>query len=207
MQKKINIALESVPRVGLGKVFITVALLFGYFFVGCNNAYIVEVDRAGDYDYRPGYPELRVVGAGLVDVETDSAFIEISAEVVYASLVFKKIDELFQSSIELDVQIVDQNETNRLIQSDNTEYVISDSTSSVVNSQDAYTIKRSIPVDPGVYTVRVILRDASNERESYRELSIEIPNPSEKRSHLTNIQVFAKDQKGRYLILPISGIS
>lgn len=195
MQKKINIALKSVPRVGLGKLFITVGFLCGYFFVGCNNAYIEEVDRAGDYDYRPGYPELRVVGAGLVDVETDSAFIDISAEVVYASLVFKKIDELFQSSIELDVQIVDQNEPDRLIKSDNTEYVISDSTSSVVNSQDAYTIKRSIPVNPGEYTVRVILRDASNERESYRELSIEIPNPSEKRSHLTNIQVFAKDQK------------
>ena len=195
MQKKINIALESEPIVGLGKLFITVAFLFGYFLVGCNNAYIEEVDRAGDYDYRPGYPELRVVGAGLVDVETDSAFIEISAEVIYASLVFKKIDELFQSSIELDVQIVDQNEPDRLTQSQNTEYVISDSTSSVVNSQDAYTIKRSIPVDPGVYTVRVILRDASNERESFRELSIEIPNPSDQRSYLTNIQVFAKDQK------------
>ena len=98
MQKKINIALESVPRVGLGKLFITVAFLCGYFFVGCNNAYIEEVDRAGDYDYRPGYPELRVVGAGLVDVETDSAFIEISAEVVYASLVFKKIFALDEIS-------------------------------------------------------------------------------------------------------------
>ena len=109
MQKKINIAPESVPGVALGRSFIMVAFLFGYFFVGCNNAYIEEVDRAGDYDYRPGYPELRVVGAGLVDVETDSACIDISAEVVYARRVFKKIDGLVLSFIGFFVLIVDQN--------------------------------------------------------------------------------------------------
>ncbi len=195
MQNTINIAFGSANSERVGSLIILFALLSGYLFMGCNNAYIEEVDRAGDYDYRPGYPELRVVGAGLVDVETDSAFVEISAEVVYASLVFKKAGEVFQSSIELDVQIIDEEQPDRLIKTDNTEYVISDSTSSVVNSQDAYIIKRTIPVEPGTYTVRVMLRDISNDRESFRELSIEIPNPTEQRSHLTNIQVFAKDQK------------
>ena len=38
------------------------------------------------------------------------------------------------------------------------------------------------------------MRDASNARESFRRLEIEIPNPTETRSYLTNIQVFAKDE-------------
>ena len=163
--------------------------------LSCNNAYIAEVDRAGDYDYQPGYPELRVVGAGFVDVDTDSSFIELTAEVVYASLVFKNIDGLFSSEIELDVQVVDQVQPDRILGTTNTTYIISDSSSFVVNSQDSYQIFKRIPVPPGAYNVRVILRDASNERESFRRLEIEIPNPSESRSYLTNIQVFAKDEE------------
>ena len=97
MQNIINIAFESDPRFGVVKLMVVFALLLGYLFTGCNNAIVEEVDRAADYDYRPGYPELRVVGAGMVDVETDSAFIEISAEVVYASLVFKKTLNRFNS--------------------------------------------------------------------------------------------------------------
>ena len=195
MQNIINIAFESDPRFGVVKLMVVFALLLGYLFTGCNNAIVEEVDRAADYDYRPGYPELRVVGAGMVDVETDSAFIEISAEVVYASLVFKKIDDMFRSNIELDIRVSDVKQTDRLIKSDNVEYEIADSASYVVNSQDAYTIKRSVPVEPGTYVVRVIIRDTSNGRESFRVLSVEIPNPTEQRSYLTNIQVFAKDPK------------
>lgn len=195
MQKIINIAYETTNRVGMSRFFIIISLLSGCLFMGCNNAYVEEVDRAGDYDYRPGYPELRVVGAGLVDIETDSAFIEISAEVVYASLVFKKIDDMYRSAIELDIQVTDTEQPDRLITTDNVGFEIADSTAIVVNSQDAYTIKRRIPVEPGSYIIRVIIRDSSNERESFREFSIEIPNPSEQRSYLTNIQVFAKDHK------------
>ena len=195
MQNTIHTVFESAPKVGELKLALCLFSIAIYFIVGCNNVYIEEVDRAGDYEYRPGYPELRVVGAGLVEIETDSAFIEISAEVVYASLVFKKIDDMYRSAIELDIQVIDYEQPDRLIATVNVEFEIADSTSIVVNSQEAYTIKRSIPVDPGSYKVRVIVRDASNGRESFRELSIEIPNPSEQRSYLTNIQVFAKDQK------------
>ena len=190
-----NIAIESSPRVGEVRVMVVLALLTGYLLMGCNNAIVEEVDRAADYDYRPGYPELRVVGAGLVDVETDSAFIEISAEVVYASLVFRKIDDMFRSNIEMDIRISDVEQSDRLIKSDNVEFEIADSASYVVNSQDAYIIKRSVPVEPGRYAVRVIIRDTSNGRESFRVLSVEIPNPTEQRSYLTNIQVFAKNHK------------
>ena len=89
MQNTIHTVFESAPKVGELKLTLCLFSIAIYFIVGCNNVYIEEVDRAGDYEYRPGYPELRVVGAGLVEIETDSAFIEISAEVVYASLVFK----------------------------------------------------------------------------------------------------------------------
>lgn len=172
--------------------------------LSCNNAYIAEVDRAGDYDYQPGYPELRVVGAGFVDVDTDSSFIELTAEVVYASLVFKNIDGLFSSEIELDVQVVDQVQPDRILGTTNSTYIISDSSSFVVNSQDSYQIFKRIPVPPGAYNVRVILRDASNERESFRRLEIEIPNPSESRSYLTNIQVFAKDEAESPIFEPVT---
>ena len=116
-----------------------------------------------------------MVGAGLVEIETDSAFIEISAEVVYASLVFKKIDDMYRSAIELDIQVIDYEQPDRLIATVNVEFEIADSTSIVVNSQEAYTIKRSIPVDPGSYKVRVIVRDASNGRESFESYPLKFP--------------------------------
>jgi GWxTD domain-containing protein len=173
--------------------FLILCTLLVSTLLSCNNAYIAEVDRAGDYVYQPGYPELRVVGAGFVDVDTDSSFIELTAEVVYASLVFKNVDGLFRSQIEMDVQVVNQLQPDRIQTSTNTTYTISDSSTYVVNSQDSYQIFKRIAVPPGSYNVRVIVRDASNERESFRRLDIEIPNPAESRSYLTNIQVFAKE--------------
>ena len=176
------------------RYLLIVSVLFFSTILSCNNAYIAEVDRAGDYNFQPGYPELRVVGAGFVDVDTDSSFIELTAEVIYASLVFKNVDGLFRSQIEMDIQVVNQLQPDRILSTTNSTYMISDSSAYVVNSQDSYQISKRIAVPPGSYNVSLILRDASNARESFRRLEIEIPNPTETRSYLTNIQVFAKDE-------------
>ncbi|MEL0010963.1 MAG: hypothetical protein VW868_05320, partial [Bacteroidota bacterium] len=134
--------------------FLILCTLLVSTLLSCNNAYIAEVDRAEDYVYQPGYPELRVVGAGFVDVDTDSSFIELTAEVVYASLVFKNVDGLFRSQIEMDVQVVNQLQPDRIQTSTNTTYTISDSSTYVVNSQDSYQIFKRIAVPPGSYNVR-----------------------------------------------------
>ena len=85
----------------------TLFLFLSLFLIHCSNSYVEDIDRSGMFEYIPGYPELNVVTAGIVDEYTDSTFINVSADVFYSSLIFKKSEEKLKAEIILEVQIID----------------------------------------------------------------------------------------------------
>jgi GWxTD domain-containing protein len=163
------------------------------FISACSNKYVDDVDRSGGYEFRPGFPEVRLVTAGEVDQYTDSTRISVTAEVVYASLVFKKAGDVFQSEILLDVQILNETDPTDVLEVNSYPITISEKTQRATLSQQEYLFEEKFTVKPGDYKINVTVTDKYTNKQTVRSSETTIPNPSDPISHVTNIQVFAKD--------------
>ncbi|GAB5407961.1 MAG: hypothetical protein BalsKO_03260 [Balneolaceae bacterium] len=169
-------------------------LIVSSLFISCSNSYIDEIDRSGGYNYTPGFPEVRLVTAGIVDELTDSTKIIITGEIVYGSLVFKKVEDSFEATILIDVQILDQEEEANIIDSKSYNIVISEKSNDLVFSQEEYLFLKSYSSEPGNYLVNYSVTDLSTNRQTVRKSEVFIPDPFDPVSNITNIQVSTKDE-------------
>tara|TARA_R110000868_G_scaffold1211_6_gene9413 strand:- start:2029 stop:3486 length:1458 start_codon:yes stop_codon:yes gene_type:complete len=163
-------------------------------FLSCSNAYIDDIDRSGGYQYKPGYPEVRLVTAGIVDELTDSTRITVTGEIVYASLVFKKINEFFEANILVDVQILDQIDQTNIIETRNYPITITEKNNLLVTSQEEYLFEEAYSVAPGNYLVNYSVTDSYTGKQVIRSSEVFVPDPFDPVSNITNIQVSAKDE-------------
>lgn len=169
-------------------------LLFIFLFVvGCSNSYIDDIDRSGGYEYRPGFPEVRLVTAGIVDEITDSTKISLAAEIVYGSLIFKKFEDTFKADVVVDVQILDQSNPTNIINVKQYPVTITQKDSRTSLSQEAFLVKKEYPAQPGDYLINFSVTDLSNNKQTVRSSTAYIPNPAETTPHITNIRVFSKN--------------
>ncbi len=178
------------------KVF-TSRLLFlfiGVFLLNCSNSYVDNIDRNAGYQYRPGFPEVRLVTAGIIDQFTDSTKITITGEIIYGSLVFKKVSELFEAEIIVEIQILDNTNPSNIIEIKDYPITISEEDVRVINSQKEYLVERVYDVAPGDYTINFTVTDVSTNKQTLRVSDAYIPNPEDPISHITNIQIFSKDE-------------
>lgn len=162
--------------------------------LGCNNTYMDQVDRSGGYQFRPGYPEVRLVTAGEVDQYTDSTSISVTADIVYGSLVFKKVDSTFKANIIIEVQVINQSNAAKTSSIHNYPLTISHKSSRIVRSQEEFLFQKKLPVPPGNYRINVTVTDQSTNKQTVRSSEVLIPNPNDEISHITNIQIFSKDE-------------
>lgn len=172
--------------------------------IGCSNSYVDQIDRSGGYQFRPGYPEVRLVTAGVVDELTDSTFVTLTAEIVYASLVFKKPEDLFQADIIVEVQIIDKINHQNIIDLKSYPITIKEKDRSLIVSQDEYLFKERYHVLPSEYAINLTVTDLSTDKQSTRTSDIYIPDPYDQVSHITNIQVFAKDETYALSFSPVT---
>lgn len=172
--------------------------------IGCSNSYVDQIERSGGYQFRPGYPEVRLVTAGVVDELTDSTFVTLTAEIVYASLVFKKPDDLFQAEIIIEVQIIDKINPQNITDLKSYPITIQERDRGLVVSQDEYLFKETYHIKPSEYTINLTVTDVSTDKQSTRTSEIYIPDPFDQVSHITNIQVFAKDETYDQSFAPVT---
>lgn len=177
----------------------TIYKVISFFFfciisLNCSNSYVDKIDRSGGYQYRPGFPEVRLVTAGIVDELTDSTRILITGEIVYGSLVFKKNNEVFEAKILIDVQILDQIDQTNIIEAKNYTVTISEESNSLVFSQEEYLFEEAYEMKPGNYLVNYSITDLNTDRQTIRSSEVFIPNPFDPVSNITNIQISTKDE-------------
>lgn len=172
----------------------TMVVLGLLFIASCSNSYVDQIDRSGGYQFKPGYPEVRLVTAGTIDEYTDSTHITVTGEIVYASLVFKKEGELYKSEIVIEVQILDQANTENIIETKSYPITIEEKNQNLIVSQEEYLFKKVYNVEPGEYIINFSVTDQSNNKQTIRTAETYIPNPNDQVSHITNIQIFAKDE-------------
>lgn len=177
------------------KVFtkLSILIVLSIFAASCSNSYVDDVDRSGGYLYRPGYPEVRLVTAGIVDEYTDSTKITVTGEIVYGSLVFKKVNGAFEANILVEVQILDNIDPTRIFTSKSYPITIKKSNSIITTSQDEYLVDKIYTTDPGRYTINFSVSDLNTNKQTVRTSEVYIPNPNDEVSHITNIRIFAKE--------------
>jgi len=180
------------------------AVTIGLMLLNCSTSYVDKVERSGGYEFRPGFPEVRVVTAGIIDEYTDSTSISITAEIVYASLVFKKEDDAYSTQILVEIQILDQLDPLNIIQTISYPITIVESDAQLISSQEEYLINRKVPIVPGDYLINFSITDTNTDKATVRTSEVFIPNPNDRVSHITNIQVFSKDERYENNFNPIT---
>src|SRR5690554_4781308 len=135
-------------------IFFLLLLLFST----CSNTQIDNVDRGAGYNYRPGYPELRLASTGFVS-EDNSTRIIVSGHVVYGSLVYAEKNGLFEASFTVDISIYEDNKQRRKINGVQFSQTVSTENSNIVNSQDVHTFEKVFEVPPGDYIIESTVFD------------------------------------------------
>ncbi|RNC84629.1 MAG: GWxTD domain-containing protein [Balneola sp.] len=169
-------------------------LFVGILVLNCSNSYVDNIDRNEGYQFIPGYPEVRLVTAGIIDEYTDSTRITVIGEIIYASLIFKKVDDQFEAEITIDVQIIDNINPANIIDLKTYPITVTEKDARTTNSQKEYLFSKVYDLEPGDYTINFTVTDVNTNKQTVRTSKAYIPNPVDPISHITNIQIFSKDE-------------
>jgi len=150
-----------------------------------------NVERGSDFKFREGYPEVNISTIGLFDASSTPG-INITAEIVYGSLIYKNIDSLLVSRIQLEVRIIDK-ETDTSLENRIFNFSIDSKKRNIVNSQKAFTFNKRIEVEPGDYIVKVTTLDKNSGKQITRVSEAYLPDPKSELPNLTSVQLLAKN--------------
>ncbi len=171
-------------------------LLSAALVLGCSKSMNPDIVRGSTYQYRGGYPEVRLSAIGLLN-ENDEPHISVAADIVYGSLIYKKVEDKQTANIAIDVQILDQADTENIIDNERFTITIEKDDPNIAYSQEVFTFEKQIPVEPGDYQINLTVIDQNSGKHTTRVSNTFIPNPADKISNLTNIRLLGK-QKGEH---------
>ncbi|MFD2532749.1 GWxTD domain-containing protein [Gracilimonas halophila] len=167
------------------------ALLLAILAIGCSNTYHDKIDRGEGYNYRAGYPELRLAATGFID-ELGDSYIIVSGDIVKGSLVYSGKNDTLSSNMNIEIRII-RDVSNEIVVRDTYEDSISDTNERIVTSQDVKKFEHEYEVSPGTYTVQVLVIDQMSGRQTTRVTKTSIPNANDDTSHITEIRILGKD--------------
>jgi len=157
----------------------------------CVQQYDKDVERGSNYKFQEGFPEARISAIGLFDAN-GNAGINVAADIVYGSLIYKSAESTLIAEVQLSVNIID-NEAEKTAKRESYSFEITSQKNSITNSQDVFTYSKRIPISPGDYLVRVEILDKTSGKQTVRETDAYIPNPNNSMPNLTTVQLLSKD--------------
>ncbi len=166
-------------------------LLITLTFISCNNSYINNIERGSGYKYQPGHPEFRVSSFSYYDIENE-ANLDLTIDIVYGSLIYKKPFEYFEASGNLTIEIFRETDSSSNLYLVDYPVKIRESEAWVTQSQNTLSVNRDFKLDHGSYTVEITLIDSLTNKKTTRTEQIVIPKLNSKISSITDIQVLAK---------------
>lgn len=161
------------------------------FAFSCARSFNPDIERGSTYKYRDGYPEVRLSAIGFLD-EGDKPGIDITADIVYGSLIYKEFQDSLKAEFVVEIQIVPKGETSEITKTNQEKVPIVRNNPNIVHSQEIYTYDKRIPVQPGTYTINVTVVDQNSGKQITRQTQTFIPDPTNSVSNLTNIQLLGK---------------
>lgn len=185
---------------------ICVLFLFCTAFIlgACARSSNPDVERGSMFRFQDGHPEVRLSAIGLLN-EEDEAVINITADVVYGSLIFKSEEEEERNfaSVTIEVRVVGQEGTD-FNDSFSQSFEIESNNNNLKDSQDFFTFNRKVEVIPGDYKVFVAVLDNTSGKQTVRESSTFIPDPNEPVVNLTSVRMLGKNIQEENEFLPIT---
>jgi hypothetical protein len=177
-----------------------IRLLFVCLFTSsCAQSITENIERGAGYMYLTGYPEVRLSAIGLFD-EQSNAHINVVANVVYGSLIYKEVKQKQTAYITIEVRIVKTSgETEGTVRRESYNLTVSETEkNNITSSQDVFTFDHRYAVEPGEYKVFLTVLDQSSNRHTTRQSTTIIPEADDQRPVLTNIQLLARDNQGNH---------
>jgi hypothetical protein len=174
--------------------FVKVMLPFfsALIIMSCARSANPDIKRGSTYKYRGGYPDVRFSAVGFLD-ESISPHINIAAEIVYGSLIFRGVDNKHQAQLAIDIRIAGQDDQNSTIESRHYEITITKEDKEIVTSQQSYIYEKRIKVSAGKYKVSFTVTDQSSDKKITRTTELSIPDPESKQVDLTGIRMLGKN--------------
>lgn len=167
-------------------------LFLASLLMGCSQSMNPDIVRGSTYQYRGGYPEVRLSAIGLLD-ENDKPHISVAADIVYGSLIYKEVNGMQTANIAIEVQILDQADTENIIDTERYTLNIEKKDPNIAYSQEVFTFEKEIPVAPGDYQINLTVIDQNSGKHTTRVSNTLIPNPEAQVSNLTNIRLLGKE--------------
>lgn len=160
---------------------------------GCSSSGNLEVDRGSGYNYVKGFPEVRFSSIGLFDNNGISG-IDYSIDIVYGSIIYKKSEEeQFRGLVQVELQIIDLEEPNKIIQPVSFTREILSNDGKIINSQDVLNLKERFETKPGTYSLLLTVTDMNSSKQTTQKNTVTIPNPEKTLPDITSIQLLGKD--------------
>lgn len=176
--------LHSAPGITLLAVIILLT--------GCARSFNPDIERGSGYIFRDGYPEVRFSAIGFLD-EGDDPGINVAADIVYGSLIYKEDNDTLKADVSIDVQILDKEDSDNIIKTQRFDMAVERQDPNIVYSQEVLTFKERISVKPGRYEVNFTLLDHNSGKQITGSTETFIPNPNNKQTTLSSIQMLGKD--------------
>lgn len=173
-----------------------IVLLFsGCFLWSCNQQTNPNINRGSGYLFKEGYPQVRVAAIGLFDTKGNPG-IDITTDVVYKSLVWKKLTADYTAGFSLDISITPaKGDTSDSGQTHTYTYSIERKNSNVVNSGNTYTVEKRYAVKPGKYNIQVTVMDNSSQKQTVRKTQAELPAPNSTTTTMTNVMMLGRNNQ------------
>lgn len=183
---------------------VTFFLISSLFLLNCSNSYVDDIDRTGLYEYRPGFPELNIVTAGVVDELTDSTFLNVSADIIYSSLIFKNVAGVLKADLVLEIQILDMLNMQQIVETREYPHEVILNDQSELRSDKKASFVENIPAKPSNYKIRVSVTDLNSNKQTIRSSEAYIPNPNDGGSYITNIRILGKADEASSTYTPVT---
>ena len=164
--------------------------------LACARSYNPDIERGSNYKFKDGFPEVRLSAIGFLDAQ-DEPHINVAADVVYGSLIYKESDGIYRASIAVEIRIMDQENPENVVKTNNLSFTIEEKKSTIVNNQDVFTIEKRIPVSPGDYQINLTVVDQNSGKQTTRVSNTFIPDPQDQISNLTNVRMLGKTLEDR----------
>lgn len=172
-------------------------LLILSFALSCARSFNPNIERGSTYKFREGYPEVRISAIGFLDEGVDPG-INVSADLVYGSLIYKETQDSLQARFTIEIQIVPDENTDEITKTHQETITITRANPDIVNSQETFSYDKRIPVNPGTYSINVTVIDRNSGKQLTRQTQTFIPDPSNSVQNLTNIQLLGKKGTGSW---------
>lgn len=173
------------PKISHALTFLVV------FLVGCATEQISTIQTGGGYQYRRGFPEVTMSAIGIFD-ERGQPGINVAVDIVFGSLIYKNVNDMFISDVNIEVQIIKIDDSGSSAINRSFDISITDKSSSITSNQDVFSFQERFLMPPGRYTVNVLVTDKQSNKSTTRNSSTQIPDPESTNILLTDINMLAR---------------